>query len=131
MIGRGWASGLLLLLVSALASGAGSVTVLSSASSTAPVAPASIAEAFGSDLATTTQQTSLASWPVSLGGTTVSITDSAGVVHAAGINFVSRLQVNFQIPPETATGAATVTIKSGDGTSSTGTVQISAVAPGL
>jgi uncharacterized protein (TIGR03437 family) len=116
---------------SALAAGVSSVTVLSSASSTAPVAPSSIAEAFGSDLATTTQQTSSASWPVSLGGTTVSITDSAGVAHAAGINFVSRLQVNFQIPPETATGAATVTITSGDGTSSTGTVQIASVAPGL
>src|ERR1700693_3441907 len=127
---RGWALSLL-VLASALAARASSVTVLSSASSTAPVAPSSIAEAFGSDLATTTQLTSLASWPVSLGGTTVSITDSAGVTHVAGINFVSPLQVNFQIPPETATGAATVTIASADGTRSTGTVQIAAVAPGL
>src|SRR5205823_154648 len=45
--------------------------------------------------------------------------------------FVSPTQVNYQIPVETATGAATVTIRSGDGTVSIGVAQIAVVVPGL
>ena len=122
---------LLLVLASALAYGATPVTVVSSASGTAPVAPSAIVEAFGSDLATGVQLTPSSTWPLSLGGTTVSVKDSGGVARAAAIDFVSPLQVNFQIPPQTAAGAATVTISSADGTTSTGTVQIAEIAPGI
>jgi uncharacterized protein (TIGR03437 family) len=45
--------------------------------------------------------------------------------------FVSPTQVNYQIPPGTASGAATVTITSGDGTVSTGLALVNAVAPSL
>ncbi|MDQ3013791.1 MAG: hypothetical protein M3X11_24190, partial [Acidobacteriota bacterium] len=45
--------------------------------------------------------------------------------------FVAPAQVNYLIPAGTAAGVATVTITSGDGTVSTGVVQIVAVAPGL
>jgi uncharacterized protein (TIGR03437 family) len=124
-------AGLLLVLYSNPALAANTLAVVSSASYTTPVAPSSIAEGFGSDLATKTLVTPLPVWPLSLGGTTVSVTDSAGVARSAPIDFVSSGQVNFQIPPQTAVGTATVTIVSGDGTSSTGTVEITVVAPGL
>jgi uncharacterized protein (TIGR03437 family) len=122
---------LVLVLASALASAASSLTVVSSASLTAPVAPLSSVTGFGSDLATKTLLVSSANWPTTLGGTTVSITDSAGVARPAPIAFVSPGQVNFQVPAQTATGPATATITSSDGTISTGAVQIAAVAPGL
>jgi uncharacterized protein (TIGR03437 family) len=40
-------------------------------------------------------------------------------------------QVNFEVPPGVATGAAQVTVNSGDGTQSTASVEIAAVAPGV
>ncbi len=123
--------GLAFLLASALASAANTLTVVSAASDVGPLAPGSIASAFGSDLATTTLLTTLFDWPNLLGGTNVSIRDNAGVSHVAPVDFVSRGQVNFQVPSNVATGAATVTITSADGTVSTGAVQIATVAPGL
>jgi uncharacterized protein (TIGR03437 family) len=124
-------SGLVLVLASALASAANSVTVLSNASGFAPVAPASVVAAYGSGLATSNQAAPATNWPTSLGGTTVSVTDSAGSVIPASIAFVSPGQVDFLIPAQTASGRATVTITSGAGTVSTGTVQIATVGPGL
>lgn len=124
-------SGLILVLMSALGYAANSLTVVSSASDFQPVVPSSIATAFGSDVATTILSASSATWPVSLGGTTVSIKDSGGVARPAPIAFVSPGQVNFQIPAQTAAGPATVTITSFDGTISTGAVLVAAVAPGL
>ena len=49
----------------------------------------------------------------------------------APLFFVSPNQVNYQIPPGTATGAATVTINSGDGMVSNGVAIIQTIAPGL
>ncbi|MGH8598448.1 MAG: hypothetical protein ACREXT_17485, partial [Gammaproteobacteria bacterium] len=64
-------------------------------------------------------------------GTTVRIKDSLNTERSAPLFFVSPTQVNLQIPPGTASGAATITITSGDGAVSTGTAQIAAIAPGL
>ena len=58
--------------------------------------------------------------PNNLLGTTVKVTDSAGHEQSAALFFVSQGQVNFLMPAGTALGAATVTITSGDGTSSKG-----------
>ncbi len=130
--GRGAKFGAILVLASGLASATNSVSVVSSASNLpSPAAPQSIVTGYGSDLATAILSANSATWPTSLGGTTVSVTDSSGVAQPAPIDFVSPGQVNFLIPAEAATGAATVTITSSDGTVSTGTVQIAAVAPGL
>jgi uncharacterized protein (TIGR03437 family) len=83
------------------------------------LAPASIAVAFGSDLATST------------GATTVTLQSSGGTVQAATLFYAYPQQAAFLIPAGTATGPAAVTITSGDGTVSTVMVQISTVAPGL
>ncbi len=95
------------------------------------LASESIVAAFGTSLATTVEVATSLPLPVSLAGTTVKVKDSAGVERLAPLFFVSPAQVNYQIPQGTATGTATITITSGDGTVSTGTAQIAAVAPGL
>jgi uncharacterized protein (TIGR03437 family) len=64
-------------------------------------------------------------------GTTVAIKDSAGITRAAALYYVSPRQVNFVVPSGTASGSAGITLTAGDGTMTTGTAQIAAVAPGV
>jgi uncharacterized protein (TIGR03437 family) len=97
----------------------------------AELAPESIIAAFGQNLSTTTRVATGLPLPTELAGTTVKVRDGAGVERQAGLFFVAPAQVNYQIPPGTATGAATVTITSGAGAVSVGTVNIASVAPGL
>jgi uncharacterized protein (TIGR03437 family) len=87
----------------------------------APVAAESIASAFGSHLAVSANAS----------GTTVAVQDSTGTSRSGTIFFASSAQVNFQMPPGTANGAATVTVTASDGTSTSGTVQVANVAPGM
>ena len=95
-----------------------------------PFAAESIVAAYGSNLAVGTAE---ASFPLgtSLDGTTVTITDSAGVSRQALLFYVSLTQVNYEIPAGTAPGTATVTITNKNGLSQTATIQIGAVSPGL
>jgi uncharacterized protein (TIGR03437 family) len=67
-----------------------------------------------------------APYPTSLGGVTVSITDSTGATQSAPIEYVSPSQVNFIVPSGTASGIATVTIGA-----SSGSAQIDTIGPGL
>ncbi|HWQ35350.1 MAG TPA: hypothetical protein VNQ79_21065 [Blastocatellia bacterium] len=90
-----------------------------------------ITAAFGTSLATATEAATQLPLPTILAGTTVSVRDSAGVERNAPLFFVSPTQVNYLIPPDTAAGAAVVTITSGSGALSGGAVQIAGVAPGL
>jgi uncharacterized protein (TIGR03437 family) len=94
------------------------------------VAPDSIVNAYGSGLATSTLVYS-GSPPSSLGGTTLTITDSKGATTAAPLFFVSSGQVNYAVPPSLALGSATVAVKAGDGTTHTGTVTIADVQPAV
>jgi len=96
-----------------------------------PLASESIVAAFGLGLATTTQAATTLPLPTSLAGTTVKVKDSAGTERLAPLFFVSPNQVNYQIPPGTAAGTATITITSEAGAVSTGTAQIAAAAPSL
>src|SRR5262249_23156222 len=105
------------------------VTVSAASFSGAELARESLVTAFGVGLATATES---APKPVTtLAGTMVKVRDSAGAERAALLFFVSPAQVNYQIPPDTASGMATITITSGDGAISTGSAQIVLVAPGL
>jgi uncharacterized protein (TIGR03437 family) len=107
-------------------------TVISSANANATaIAPGSLASAFGADLATSTPGSTLLPLPVIDAGTSVSILDAAGTRTAAPLVYVSPTQVNFYVPTDIATGSATVTITSGDGTQSAAAVQIAPVAPGI
>lgn len=69
--------------------------------------------------------------PGGIQGTRVFVRDSTGTERRAPLFYVSPTQVNYQMPSGTATGEATIIILSGDGSSSFGSVQIAAVAPGL
>jgi uncharacterized protein (TIGR03437 family) len=97
-----------------------------------PLAPNSIATAFGGDLATMTATPApAATTPTTLGGTTVQVEDSAGVSRPAGLFFASPLQVNFLVPAGAAAGPATVTITSGDGHTVSTQVTVANLAPSL
>ncbi len=103
----------------------------------AMLAGESIVAAFGSNLATTIQVATTLPLPTSLAGTTVKVKDSVGTERLAPLFFVSPGQVNYQVPPGTAAGAAIIIISSGaigameEGSISAGTAQIVTVAPGL
>ena len=107
------------------------VNVSAASFKVAPLARAAITSAFGTHLATTTQMAATQPLPYSLAGTVVKVTDSAGVERLAPLFFVSPNQVNYQIPPDAAMGAARVTITSGDGAMSVGLVEVAEVSPSL
>ena len=97
----------------------------------ASVAPESFVSAFGPALSTQTQGAATADYPAILAGSTVAITDFAGVMRLGALSFVSPGQINYVLPAAVATGLATVTVTSASGATSSGTVQIARVAPGL
>lgn len=108
------------------------VASLSAASySGAEFAPESIVAAFGESLATSTEIANSLPLPTSLAGTVVKIKDSLGVERSAALFFVAPGQINYVVPAETANGEAAVTVTSGDGTLSAGTLNIATVAPGI
>jgi uncharacterized protein (TIGR03437 family) len=94
-------------------------TTVNSASFTGPVAVGSIATAFGSDLADAS------------GTSTITLTDSAGVTRPCALFSAVPLQVSFLIPASAALGSATLTVKSGDGTVSSGSLTLVTAAPGI
>jgi len=95
-------------------------------------AAGSIASVYGVNLAgTALSATSADPLPTSLAGTTVSITDSAGVVQQAGLYYVSPNQINLVIPSSTAFGLATLTVTNGGGSTASGVILITYTAPGI
>ncbi len=107
------------------------VTNVSAASYRSALAPEAIAAAFGSNLATATLFASNIPLPTTLGGVSVRVLDSAKTELLAPLFFISPSQINYQMPPGTAVGAATITITSGAGLVAQGKAQIVNVAPGL
>lgn len=95
------------------------------------VAVESISSVFGNNLAATTQSGETNPLPTVIAGTSVKITDKSSTERLAPLFFVSPVQINFQIPPGTLPGAATVTITNPDGAVSLGTADIATVSPGL
>jgi uncharacterized protein (TIGR03437 family) len=90
-----------------------------------------IAAAFGERLATRTESARTIPLPTQLAGTRVVLTDANGATRDAPLFFVSPLQVNYQIPPNLAPGAFTVTSTSGDGTMTFGAERARAIAPSV
>ncbi len=106
-------------------------TVSAASFSASAIASESIVAAFGTGLATRTEIATILPLPTVLAGTRVVVRDSAGVERLSPLFFVASTQINFLIPAGTAAGSATLTITSDDGIISTGTVQVSTVAPSL
>jgi uncharacterized protein (TIGR03437 family) len=116
----------------AIASG-GPVTVtsVSSADGSAPLAAEAIASAFGANLATQTLQAAVIPLPLNLGGTSVVVTDANNVARPAELFYVSTTQVNYEVPPGVAVGTAKVTVSVNGDPVAFGTARIAAIAPGL
>jgi len=111
-------------------------TTVSCASAASYVAGASLAAesivaGFGKGLAAATQTANGTPLPTTLGGVSVSVTDSAGIDRPAPLFFVSAGQINFQVPPGTATGMAELRILKQNGVVARGTVNVAPIAPGL
>lgn len=96
----------------------------------ARIARGSIASAFGANLAGTTEVAQNMPLPSVLADTSVSIKDSNSREFLAPLFFVSPSQINYLIPSDVNLGAAVVTVTNKDNTSS-GTILITSVAPGL
>jgi uncharacterized protein (TIGR03437 family) len=99
----------------------------------------SIIASFGQGFAGGVEVATSVPLPTTLGGTSVVVRDSASPILAgaaavdrlAPLFFVSPNQINLQIPPGVAPGAATVNVLRGGAVVASGTVQINSVAPGL
>jgi uncharacterized protein (TIGR03437 family) len=108
-----------------------SIVVQSAAAPIAVVAPESLGSIFGSSLASATQKADSQPLPLSLGGVSVSVKDSAGNTAAAPLLYVSPGQINFLMPPNMATGVATFTITGGPNSPLTANGAVGQVAPAL
>jgi uncharacterized protein (TIGR03437 family) len=98
-------------------------------SNTAPESIASVTYCNG--LAQTTAAADAKNPPRTLGGTTVKVKDAAGVEQLAQIQLVSPTKVNYIVPAGAAPGNATLTVTAGDGTVSSGTLEIQRIAPSI
>ncbi|HEV3330985.1 MAG TPA: glycoside hydrolase family 30 beta sandwich domain-containing protein [Bryobacteraceae bacterium] len=105
------------------------MSVVSSASYTAPVAADSIASILLPNLPIT-QGLAPMPLPLTLNGITVTVQDSAGTVRQAPLFYVSPNQVNIAVPPGTAVGSAVFSVN-GSGTMASATATVASVAPGL
>jgi uncharacterized protein (TIGR03437 family) len=113
-------------------SGTAGVTSISAASfARGALAPESIAAGFGANLATGTQAAPSGSLPTELGGVSVTLRDHAGSERAVPLFFVSPELINYEVPPGTAVGLATVTVTNDGNLIAAGLVEIDRVAPGL
>ena len=108
-------------------------TVSAASFESVAVAPDSIVAAFGAGLATQTIVASDADpsrpgiqLPTELGGTTVEVNG-----RRAGLFFVSDGQINLAIPSATESGTANLVVRSGNGTVSNGTLEITPMAPSV
>lgn len=94
------------------------------------LAPESVVAAFGPGLSNEIVVASGLPLPTQLGGTSVTVKDSAGIERLAPLFFVSPNQVNYLMPRGSAAGAASITINN-VGNSAKTTSLIAPVAPGL
>ena len=101
-------------------------TTVNAANYQAPIAPDSIAATFGSGMANGSYSPSSLPLPKTLGGTTITVN---GV--AAELLYVSLSQINYMVPSATASGNATVEIKTGGTVVARGTITVANVAPAL
>jgi len=93
-------------------------------------APDEIVTLFGTSLSAVTVASTLTP-AASLGGATVSVTDSAGVRRAANLLFISPTQASVVLPADLPAGAAVISIATGAGATFTTAMNVTRVAPGL
>lgn len=108
------------------------LAAVSAASFCGPVlAPESIASAFSNGISAATLVADTVPLPTQLAGASLAIKDSAGIERLSPLFFVSSGQMNFQVPPGTASGVGTMTLTTNLGAPRTQTAYFAPVAPGL
>jgi uncharacterized protein (TIGR03437 family) len=106
-------------------------TSAASFASNVPLAPLSIAAAFGNGLTQNVVLATTPTLPTTLDGAELRIRDAAGQEQSVGLFFVSPGQFNFLVPQGTANGQATLTALRNGGVIAQGTVSIDTLSPGL
>jgi len=104
--------------------------VESAAAASSAVAPDSLASLYGSNLAAGIAQAASQPLPTTLGGVTLTVTDSAGTSRPAPLVYVSPGQINFEVPDGTVAGTATFAVTNGSATQ-TVSATVQSVAPTL
>ena len=104
--------------------------IQSAAAPSSAIAPGSLASIYGQNLAVATAQAGSQPLPISLGGVTLAVTDSAGVQRNAPLLYVSPSQVNFLVPDNIAPGTAIFAVAGGTAAQSF-TAAVQPVAPTL
>jgi len=110
---------------------AAAVVSVNAASFLDPLAPGTIAAAFGTNLATRLEAAQSLPLPTQLAGTTVRLVDSRNVAHSVSLFFVSPGQINYLIPEQAAMGAANITVTNANGVVSQGQLQIANSSPAV
>jgi len=105
------------------------IAVVNAASYAIDFAQDEIVTVFGTAFTTQTLTATLP-LPVTLGGVSVMVTDSAGTARPAALFYVSAGQLAFMIPPGTAPGTATVTVTTASA-AFTATITVTNSAPGI
>jgi uncharacterized protein (TIGR03437 family) len=113
--------------------GAATINAILNAGSYDPtrIAAASYAVVFGSNFATVAAQATSTKLPTTLGGVTLTVTDSSGATQPVQLFYVSASQINFLVPAGIPSGGATITVTGAGATKSTFNVNIAQVAPSL
>jgi uncharacterized protein (TIGR03437 family) len=106
-------------------------SIVSQADYSPGVAPESLAVVFGSNLARATRPANSNPLPLSIAGTSITITDNTGARRSVPLMYVSPAQINIQIPPGTQPGPASLTLINGMGGTVTTPIDIQPVAPAL
>lgn len=106
-------------------------TVSAASFSLGAVAPESIVSGFGANFTTLTAAATVVPLPETLGGVTVTVRDVMGSERNAPLLYVSPTQINYQVPPGTALGEGTVTIRQNGAVVASGLLQVAPVSPSL
>lgn len=109
------------------------VATVSAASFAAGVslAPDMIVAGFGSGLSVNVVSGTTNPLPTQLDGTEIEVRDATSTTRKAGLFFVAPTQANYVIPPGTANGPATISVKRSGTTVAEGNVTIESVSPGI
>ena len=111
---------LALLVLGSPAAAQETFTAVNAASFTEGLAPDMLASGFTVAIPEINEIATEVPLPIDLSGYSVVITDSSGVDRPAGLVGIFTGQVNFVIPPETALGLATISLRKDGETLATG-----------
>jgi len=94
-------------------------------------APDEIVSLHGSDLATSTFQSSAPTLPTTFGGISLSVSDSTHTTRSSGLYLVSPRLINFVVPSGTSLGTALMTLTTGTGAVLPIQVTVTTISPGI